>query len=97
MRSSPPASRLSASTTWAYGWGSPDRLGASKSSVRRGNYRRALFAYNPSRLYVRAVLRYARRMARSRRAYYAFHSWQVFVRTPGGDPRVTGPGLARLP
>jgi hypothetical protein len=75
-------------------------LGAAnylRRSAAPRNYRRALFAYNPSRLYVRAVLRYARRMARSRRAYYAFHSWQVFVRTPGGDRRLTGPGIARLP
>ena len=60
-----------------------------------GNYRRALYAYNPSRSYVDAVLRYTRRMRHDRRAYYAFHSWQVFVRTPSGIRRITGPGLGR--
>jgi membrane-bound lytic murein transglycosylase B len=54
---------------------------------------RALYAYNPSRLYVEAVLRYTRQMIRDPRAYYAFYSWQVFVRTPKGDRRLTGPGL----
>ncbi|MDP8910674.1 MAG: lytic transglycosylase domain-containing protein [Actinomycetota bacterium] len=57
------------------------------------DYRRALYAYNHSTLYVNAVLRYTRRMARDRRAYYAYYSWQVFVRTPTGERRVTGPGL----
>jgi hypothetical protein len=55
------------------------------------NYRRALYAYNPSRLYVEAVLRYARRMRRDPRTYYTLHSWQVFVRTPSGLRRITGP------
>ena len=72
-------------------------LGAANYLRRSGaprHYRRALFAYNHSRLYVDAVLRYARRMARSRRAYLAFYSWQVFVRTRSGDRRITGPGIA---
>jgi membrane-bound lytic murein transglycosylase B len=56
-----------------------------------GSYTHALFAYNPSRLYVDAVLRYARRMARDRHAYFAYYSWQVFVRTPSGEKRITGP------
>jgi membrane-bound lytic murein transglycosylase B len=55
--------------------------------------RRALLAYNHSSLYVDAVLRFARRMERDPHAYYAFYSWQVFVRTPSGDRRLTGPGL----
>jgi hypothetical protein len=25
--------------------------------------------------------------------FYALYSWQVFVKTPRGDRRVTGPGL----
>jgi membrane-bound lytic murein transglycosylase B len=54
--------------------------------------RRALYAYNPSPAYVDAVLRYARRIGADRRAYYELYSWQVFVRTPQGDRRVTGPG-----
>jgi membrane-bound lytic murein transglycosylase B len=55
------------------------------------DYRRALFAYNNSRLYVDAVLRYARRMRRDRRAFYVLYAWQVFVRTPAGVRRLTGP------
>jgi len=58
----------------------------------RGNIRRALYAYNPSRLYVDAVLRYARRIGADIHAYYAFYSWQVYVRTLSGTVRVTGPG-----
>jgi soluble lytic murein transglycosylase-like protein len=54
--------------------------------------RRALHAYNPSAAYADAVLRYSRRIGADRRAYYELYSWQVFVRTPQGDRRVTGPG-----
>ena len=57
------------------------------------DYRRALFAYNPSTLYVDSVLRYARTMRRRSDAYYALYSWQIFVRTPSGPRRLTGPGL----
>lgn len=56
------------------------------------SYRRALFAYNPSALYVDAVLRYARQIGRDRRAYFDYYCRQVFVRTPVGVRRVTGPG-----
>jgi membrane-bound lytic murein transglycosylase B len=54
---------------------------------------RALYRYNPSRLYVEAVLRYTRQITRDPRAFYAFYAWQVFVRTPTGDRRLTGPGV----
>jgi hypothetical protein len=87
--------------TWrAYGLGGDIHdphdaiLGAANYLHRSGapgSYTRALFAYNPSRLYVDAVLRYAGRMARDRRAYFAYYSWQVFVRTPSGEKRLTGP------
>jgi hypothetical protein len=43
--------------------------------------------------YVEAVLRYAERIRRDPRAFYAYYSWQVFVRTPSGLRRLTGPGL----
>jgi membrane-bound lytic murein transglycosylase B len=56
------------------------------------SYRRALFAYNRSALYVDAVLRYARQIARDRRSYFDYYSRQVFVRTHKGVRRVTGPG-----
>jgi membrane-bound lytic murein transglycosylase B len=55
--------------------------------------RNALHHYNPSSAYVDAVLRYARRIGADRSMFYALYSWQVFVKTPRGDRRVTGPGL----
>jgi membrane-bound lytic murein transglycosylase B len=55
--------------------------------------RRALFRYNPSWPYVDAVLRFASRIRSDPRAYYVFYSRQVFVRTPRGLVRLTGPGL----
>jgi membrane-bound lytic murein transglycosylase B len=57
------------------------------------NLRRALHAYNPSAAYVDAILRYSRRMRADTHEYLALYSWQVFVKTPSGDRRVTGPGL----
>jgi hypothetical protein len=53
--------------------------------------RTALHHYNPSSAYVDAVLRYARRIGADRTMFYALYSWQVFVKTPRGDRRVTGP------
>jgi membrane-bound lytic murein transglycosylase B len=55
--------------------------------------RNALHHYNPSGAYVDAVLRYARRIGAERTMFYALYSWQVFVKTPRGDRRVTGPGV----
>jgi hypothetical protein len=90
--------------TWsAYGLGGKIRdphdaiLGAANylhASGAPGNYRRALWSYNNSDLYVDAVLRYARQMRRQARRFYAYWSWQVFVRTPRGEKRLTGPGRA---
>jgi membrane-bound lytic murein transglycosylase B len=57
------------------------------------DYRRALYAYNRSTLYVDAVLRYANQMKRDVRLFYAYYAWQVWVRTPAGPRRLTGPGL----
>jgi membrane-bound lytic murein transglycosylase B len=57
--------------------GAPDDLAA------------ALYAYNPSDLYVRAVLAYAGRIRRG--AFLSYYSWQVFVRERGGTRRITGP------
>jgi soluble lytic murein transglycosylase-like protein len=54
---------------------------------------RALLRYNPSPLYVDAVLRYAARIRADRRAFYEYYARQVFVRTPTGLRRITGPGL----
>jgi membrane-bound lytic murein transglycosylase B len=57
------------------------------------NESRALYRYNPSPLYVDAVRRYARRIARDPRAFYDYYAWQVYVRTPHGLRRITGPGV----
>jgi hypothetical protein len=88
-------------STWrAYGLGGNVHdphdaiLGAANYLHANGaprNYRRALFRYNPSSLYVDAVLRYARRIRSDPRAYYVLYSRQVFVRTPHGLVRLTGP------
>jgi membrane-bound lytic murein transglycosylase B len=89
-------------STWrAYGMGGDVNdphdaiLGAAnylRASGAPGALRRALFAYNPSSLYVRAVLAYAGRIRSDRRAFLSYYSWQVFVRVPGGGARrITGP------
>ena len=92
-------------STWAaYGMGGDIRdphdaiMGAAnylRASGAPGSYSRAVFAYNHSQLYVRAILRYARRMARDPRAFYAYWSWQSFMRTRRGDVQLTGPGADR--
>jgi Transglycosylase SLT domain len=89
--------------TWAaYGMGGNIRdphdaiLGAANYLHANGaprDYRSALYHYNPSSLYVDAVLAYANRIRRDTRNYFAYYSWQVFVRTPDGTRRITGPGL----
>jgi soluble lytic murein transglycosylase-like protein len=92
-------------STWeAYGMGGDVHdphdaiMGAAnylRASGAPEDNRRALYAYNPSLSYVDAVLSYARRIRRDRRAYFTFHSWQVFVRTPSGIVQLTGPGADR--
>ena len=87
--------------TWrAFGLGGDIRdphdaiLGAANYLSASGaphSYAAALFHYNPSPLYVDAVRRYARLMAASRPAFYGFYAWQVFVPTPDGVRRLTGP------
>ena len=57
------------------------------------DYRKALYGYNRSPLYVDAVLRYANQMKRDVRAFYGYYAWQVWVRTRGGPRRLTGPGV----
>ena len=67
-------------------------LGAAnylRASGAPADLRRALYAYNRSRLYVEAVLAYSRVMRRDLRAFYGFHAWQVFVRTRDGYRRIT--------
>lgn len=89
-------------STWdAYGLGGDVRdlhdaiLGAANylaASGAPGDYRAALYHYNPVNDYVAAVLLYARQMLRDPRTYYAYYNWQVFVFTKQGEVRLTGPG-----
>lgn len=88
-------------STWrAYGLGGDVHdphdaiLGAANylhASGAPASYRRALYHYNPSPAYVDAVLRYARWIRADPRAFLVLYSRQVFVRTPRGLVRLTGP------
>jgi membrane-bound lytic murein transglycosylase B len=89
-------------STWAsYGMGGDIRdphdavFGAANYLHANGaprDYRGALYRYNPSRLYVDAVLTYANRIRSDPGNFFAYYAWQVFVRTPSGTERITGPG-----
>ncbi len=57
---------------------------------------RALFAYNHSTSYVRAIRRFAARMRADGRAFRTYYAWQVFVRTETGSRRLTGPDRKRV-
>jgi len=75
--------------TWrAYGLGGDihdphDAILAAANLLRHAgapsDYARALYAYNPSPLYVDAVRRYARLIARDRDALYLLYSWRPFA------------------
>jgi len=83
--------------TWrAYGLGGDIQdprdaiLGAAnylRASGAPRDERGALYRYNPSRDYVSAISRYARRIRTDERAFYAYYAWQVYV----GSRRLTGP------
>lgn len=86
--------------TWrAYGHGDVhdprDAILGAARYLRAGgaprDIRTALFHYNPSSLYVDAVLRYAHRIRSDRHAFLSYYAWSVFVRTTRGVRRVTGP------
>ena len=49
------------------------------------NMTRAIYAYNPSMLYVRAVQLYAEQMLASERAFLAYYNWEVYVQTKTGE------------
>lgn len=92
-----------ASTWAAYGMGGDIRdprdaiMGAANYLHASGaprSYARALHAYNPSSLYVNAVLSYARVIARRPTAFYELYAWQVYARDEGrAERRLTGPGV----
>ena len=50
-----------------------------------GDLHKALFAYNHSEHYVRAVTLYAQQIQADVRAYSAYWAWQVYYITPRGD------------
>ncbi len=69
-------------------------LGAAnylRASGAKRDLRRALYAYNHSNRYVDAVAAFAAQMRRDPRIFFAYHAWQVFIKTPAGPRRITGP------
>ena len=64
---------------------------AARYLKANGGGDRALYAYNHSTSYVTAVKRYAARMKRDERTFRTYYAWQVYVHTPSGSKRVTGP------
>jgi soluble lytic murein transglycosylase-like protein len=48
------------------------------------NMTRAIYAYNPSMLYVRAVQTYTQQMFANERAFLGYYNWQVYVQTTDG-------------
>jgi membrane-bound lytic murein transglycosylase B len=87
--------------TWrAYGLGGDIRdphdaiLGAAhylSASGGRRNERAALRRYNRSSLYAEAVEHYADRMTHDPHAFYRYYNWSVYIRTPAGYRRMSGP------
>jgi membrane-bound lytic murein transglycosylase B len=88
-------------STWrAYGLGGDVHaprdaiLGAAnylRASGAARDLRSALWRYNHSQRYVEAVVTFAGQMRRDERAFFQYHAWQVFVKTPAGPRRITGP------
>ena len=70
-------------------WAAARYLNASGAPERMND---ALFAYNRSSAYVKAVRVYAREIERRPHSFYSYYFWQVFVRTTEGDLQLTGPG-----
>ena len=70
-------------------------LGAANylsASGARTDIARALFAYNHSTSYVRAIRRFASRMRTDERTFLTYYAWQAYMRTASGTRRLTGPG-----
>jgi hypothetical protein len=82
-------------STWARWGGGGDINDPHDAILAAGRYlqasgapadlHRALFAYNHSEHYVRAVTLYAQQIQADPRAYLAYHAWQVYYITPRGD------------
>jgi len=80
--------------TWAY-YGHGDVNNPHDAILAAGRYlhahgapadmNRAVYAYNPSWLYVRAVMLYAKQMFADSRAYLGYYNWQVYVQTTNGE------------
>ncbi len=68
--------------------GAANYLAANRGAT---NEHGALYRYNPSRLYVIAVTRYAHRMTQDPHAFFRYYSSPVYVHTRAGTRRVTGP------
>ncbi len=81
-------------STWAR-WGRGDIESPHDAILAAGRYLhghgapadmdRALFAYNHSDRYVRAINVYARVMRDDTHAYLGYYNWQVYYRTTKGD------------
>jgi hypothetical protein len=80
--------------TWAsYGHGDVNNprdaiLAAGRYLKAHGapqNMTRAIYAYNPSMLYVRAVQLYAKQIFDDPHAFLAYYNWQVYVQTTNGE------------
>ena len=63
----------------------PSTAAFLKAHGAPGDIQAALFAYNHSEHYVRAVTLYAQQIEADPRAYLAYHGWQVYYITPRGD------------
>ena len=89
-------------STWrAYGMGGDiddphDAILGAANYLSRSGAREdldgALFAYNRSRDYVRAIRAFASRMRAGEHAFLTYYSWQAYMRTASGTRRLTGPG-----
>jgi membrane-bound lytic murein transglycosylase B len=75
-----PADAIMAAANYLHASGAPKHLD------------RALYAYNHSTAYVRAIRRFAARMRADERTFESYYAWQVYVRTERGTRRITGPG-----
>jgi len=80
--------------TWAsYGHGDVNNphdaiLAAGRYLQAHGapsNMSRAIYAYNPSNLYVRAVQLYAQQMFANERTFLAYYNWEVYFQTKNGE------------